>query len=52
MIRAHCGETDLVELCPEMKLTHVTAAVYTYMYLVARTHDPLGPVNSLLSLLR
>jgi uncharacterized membrane protein SirB2 len=27
-------------------------AIYTCMYFIARTHDPLGPVKSLLSLLR
>ena len=27
-------------------------AVYACMYFIARTHDPLGPVKSLLSLLR
>ena len=146
MLRVHCDETDLVELYPEMKLVHVTAAlasgalfllrgaavnwggnwgmiapvrylsyaidillltaallllailpsavysngwlwlkltlliayiglgtlalkrgrtigirrgcfaaaiaIYTCMYFIARTHDPLGPVKSLLSLLR
>ena len=27
MLRAHCDETDLVELYPEIKLIHVTAAL-------------------------
>lgn len=27
-------------------------AIYTCMYFIARTHDPLGPLKSLLSLLR
>lgn len=30
----------------------VAIAIYTCMYFIARTHDPLGPIKSLLALLR